>query len=93
MPVTHSFVGQDFDFWCSHEQRQDGQGEQERWQVSKGAAALELKPLNTKAARQRQLSLWGRAQGQQAKTGASRKIAVRRDALRKMRIKSRKVTR
>jgi hypothetical protein len=59
-PNHQSFVGKDFDFWCSHEDRYEGEGQRERWQVSKGSQALELKPLNTKGARQLD-SLFGKA--------------------------------
>lgn len=59
-PNHQTFVGNDYDFWCSHKQLQDGSGERERWQVSKGPQVMELKPLDPKAARQLD-SLFGAA--------------------------------
>ena len=45
-----SFVGQQFDAYCKHEPDQSG-NIRERWQISRGSATVEIKPLEAKDVR------------------------------------------
>lgn len=45
----HSFVGQEIDALCSHEEYNGAQ--KERWQLSRGGGGLTLKPVDSKAVR------------------------------------------
>lgn len=47
----HNFVGQEHEFYCSHQAAQDGNGMREQWGVAKATTALEVKPLEAKQMR------------------------------------------
>ena len=47
----HDFRGQDVDMWCSHETDQNG-NQREKWGVARQGGAMELKPLESKEARE-----------------------------------------
>lgn len=48
-PNHHSFVGQEIDALCSHEEYEGKM--KERWQLSRGGGGLNLKPVDSKAVR------------------------------------------
>jgi len=51
-PNHQSLVGNQINLWCKHEPAFSGDGEQERWQVSKGRQVIEnKKPLDAKGLR------------------------------------------
>lgn len=55
----HSFVGQQINLWCKHEQNQKGQW-QEKWSVSRPRPQQEFTPIDKKDIRQLD-SLFGKA--------------------------------
>jgi hypothetical protein len=61
-PQHQSFVGQQVDLWCSHEDN-NKDGVREKWDLSRELAAIEYKPLDSKQVRQLD-SLFGRALSQ-----------------------------
>jgi hypothetical protein len=58
-PNHHSFVGKQIEVYCKHE-RDLSSNIRERWQLSRGAPALKVDPLDSKGVRELD-SLFGRA--------------------------------
>jgi hypothetical protein len=50
-PGSHSFVGDQINVWCKHEDDLEG-NQRERWQVSRAPQLLQVPPINKKAGRE-----------------------------------------
>lgn len=78
-PHHQSFVGNQVDLWCAHENDTKG-GVREKWSISRPQSEMQITPLDSKQVRELD-SLFGKALGKSAPSEVATKSNSRDDSL------------